>query len=71
MKASARHLLVQSEKECQEIKDNISEGKITFEEAAKKQGDSGTNLATTKKTCCLCCCHPNVVLRWNSPGGVE
>lgn len=36
MKASARHLLVQSEKECQEIKDNISEGKITFEEAAKK-----------------------------------
>ena len=36
MKASARHLLVQSENECQEIKKNISEGKITFEEAAKK-----------------------------------
>ena len=36
MEASARHLLVQSENECQEIKKNISEGKITFEEAAKK-----------------------------------
>jgi len=36
MKASARHLLVQSENECQEIKKNISECKITFEEAAKK-----------------------------------
>lgn len=36
MKASARHLLVQSENECQELKKNISEGKITFEEAAKK-----------------------------------
>lgn len=36
MKASARHLLVQSEKECNEIKNNISEGNITFEEAAKK-----------------------------------
>ncbi|AXA33749.1 MULTISPECIES: peptidylprolyl isomerase [Francisella] len=36
MKASARHLLVQSENECNEIKNNISEGKITFEEAAKK-----------------------------------
>ena len=36
MKASARHLLVQSENECNEIKNNITEGKITFEEAAKK-----------------------------------
>ena len=36
MKASARHLLVQSENECQEIKKNISEGKITFEEATRK-----------------------------------
>jgi peptidyl-prolyl cis-trans isomerase C len=35
MKASARHLLVQSENECQEIKKNISEGKVTFKEAAK------------------------------------
>ncbi len=36
MKAFARHLLVQSEKECNEIKNDISEDKITFEEAAKK-----------------------------------
>ncbi|MDE4978471.1 peptidylprolyl isomerase, partial [Francisella tularensis subsp. holarctica] len=36
MKASARHLLVQSESECQQIKKDITEGKITVEEAARK-----------------------------------
>ncbi|MDE4965807.1 peptidylprolyl isomerase, partial [Francisella tularensis subsp. holarctica] len=36
MKASARHLLVQSESECKQIKKDITEGKITFEEAARK-----------------------------------
>ena len=34
MKASVRHLLVQSEYECQQIKKDITEGEITFEEAA-------------------------------------
>ena len=51
MKASARHLLVQSESECQQIKKDISEGKITFEEAAKKHslcpsGARGGDLGT-------------------------
>ncbi|WP_432773721.1 peptidylprolyl isomerase [Francisella salimarina] len=51
MKASARHLLVQSEFECQQIKKDISEGKITFEEAAKKHslcpsGARGGDLGT-------------------------
>ncbi|MDE5022716.1 peptidylprolyl isomerase, partial [Francisella tularensis subsp. holarctica] len=36
MIASARHLLVQSESECQKIKKDISECKITFEDAARK-----------------------------------
>ncbi|GAB4222646.1 MAG: peptidylprolyl isomerase [Francisella sp.] len=36
MKATAKHLLVQTEEECQRIKSDIAEGKITFEEAAKK-----------------------------------
>ena len=54
MKASARHLLVQSEKECQEIKTNIYEGKITFEEAAKKysscpSGGKGGDLGSFSK----------------------
>ncbi|MFT4694355.1 MAG: peptidyl-prolyl cis-trans isomerase C [Francisella sp.] len=54
MKASARHLLVQSEKECQEIKTNISEGKITFEEAAKNysscpSGGKGGDLGSFSK----------------------
>lgn len=51
MKASARHLLVQSESECKQIKKDISEGKITFEEAAKKHslcpsGARGGDLGT-------------------------
>ncbi|AIT08871.1 peptidylprolyl isomerase [Candidatus Francisella endociliophora] len=51
MKASARHLLVQSESECQQIKSDINEGKITFEEAAKKHslcpsGARGGDLGT-------------------------
>ncbi|GMN88808.1 peptidylprolyl isomerase [Francisella sciaenopsi] len=51
MRASARHLLVQSESECQQIKKDISEGKITFEEAAKKHslcpsGARGGDLGT-------------------------
>ncbi|ASG67763.1 peptidylprolyl isomerase [Francisella halioticida] len=51
MKASARHLLVQSESECQQIKKDITEGKITFEEAAKKHslcpsGARGGDLGT-------------------------
>ncbi|EBA52899.1 peptidylprolyl isomerase [Francisella tularensis] len=51
MKASARHLLVQSEYECQQIKKDITEGKITFEEAARKHslcpsGARGGDLGT-------------------------
>lgn len=51
MRASARHLLVQSESECQQIKKDISEGKISFEEAAKKHslcpsGARGGDLGT-------------------------
>ena len=51
MKASAIHLLVQSESECQQIKKDITEGKITFEEAAKKHslcpsGARGGDLGT-------------------------
>ncbi|AJC48960.1 MULTISPECIES: peptidylprolyl isomerase [Allofrancisella] len=51
MKASARHLLVQSESECEQIKKDINEGKITFEEAAKKHslcpsGARGGDLGT-------------------------
>ncbi|AEB28497.1 peptidylprolyl isomerase [Francisella hispaniensis] len=51
MKASARHLLVQSESECQQIKKDITEGKITFEEAARKHslcpsGARGGDLGT-------------------------
>ena len=51
MKASARHLLVQSESECQQIKKDITEGKITFEEAARKHslcpsGAKGGDLGT-------------------------
>lgn len=51
MKASARHLLVQSESECQQIKKDITEGKITFEEAARKyslcpSGARGGDLGT-------------------------
>ena len=36
MEASARHLLVSSESECEQIKKDIQEGKISFEDAAKK-----------------------------------
>ncbi|APC91680.1 MULTISPECIES: peptidylprolyl isomerase [Francisella] len=51
MKASARHLLVQSESECQQIKKDITEGKINFEEAARKHslcpsGARGGDLGT-------------------------
>ncbi|MDE4942757.1 peptidylprolyl isomerase, partial [Francisella tularensis] len=51
MKASARHLLVQSESECQQIKKDRTEGKITFEDAARKHslcpsGARGGDLGT-------------------------
>ncbi|OEZ33869.1 peptidylprolyl isomerase [Francisella endosymbiont of Amblyomma maculatum] len=51
MKASARHLLVKSESECQQIKKDITEDKITFEEAARKHflcpsGARGGDLGT-------------------------
>lgn len=51
MKASARHLLVQSESECQQIKKDITEGEITLEETARKHslcssGARGDDLGT-------------------------
>ncbi|APC96906.1 peptidylprolyl isomerase [Pseudofrancisella aestuarii] len=51
MKASARHLLVQSEEECKKIKQDIIDGKVSFEEAAKKHslcpsGARGGDLGT-------------------------
>ncbi|ORM39294.1 peptidylprolyl isomerase [Francisella endosymbiont of Ornithodoros moubata] len=51
MKASGRHLLVQSESECQQIKKDITEGKITLEKAARKHslcpsGARGGDLGT-------------------------
>ena len=54
MKASARHLLVQSEEECAQIRNDINEGKTTFEAAAKKHslcpsGAKGGDLGTFSK----------------------
>ncbi len=54
MKASAKHLLVQSEKKCAQIKKDINEGKITFDEAAKKysscpSGAKGGDLGSFSK----------------------
>ncbi len=51
MKASARHLLVSSEALCQELKDNINSGELSFEEAAKANsscpsGAQGGDLGT-------------------------
>ena len=51
MEASARHLLVSSESECEQIKKDIQEGKISFEDAAKKysqcpSGSRGGDLGT-------------------------
>jgi len=34
--ASARHILVDSEAKCNELKEQINSGKITFEQAAKE-----------------------------------
>lgn len=36
MQASARHLLMNSQSECQQVKNDISDNKITFEAAAEK-----------------------------------
>jgi len=51
MKASARHLLVSSEALCQELKDKIDSGELSFEEAAKSHstcpsGADGGNLGS-------------------------
>ena len=51
MKASARHLLVKSEEECKKIQQDITAGKLSFEEAAKKHslcpsGARGGDLGT-------------------------
>ena len=51
MRASARHLLVQSEEQCNQIKEAINNGKTSFEEAAKKHslcpsGARGGDLGT-------------------------
>jgi len=35
MTASAKHILVQDEAKCQELKDKITSGDMTFEEAAR------------------------------------
>jgi len=36
MTASAKHILVQDEAKCQELKDKINSGEVTFEEVAKE-----------------------------------
>lgn len=51
MKASARHILVDSEAYCQELKDKINSGEVSFEEAAKANstcpsGAQGGDLGT-------------------------
>lgn len=50
-KASARHILVGSEKECNALKEQINSGEITFEDAAKSNsqcpsGAEGGELGT-------------------------
>jgi len=35
MRASARHILVSDEKKCQELKEKINSGELSFEEAAR------------------------------------
>jgi len=49
--ASARHILVDSEAKCNELKEQINSGDITFEQAAKENsscpsGAEGGNLGT-------------------------
>jgi len=49
--ASARHILVESEEVCQQLKDQIANGKTTFEEAAETysqcpSGNQGGDLGT-------------------------
>ena len=49
--ASARHILVDSEAKCNELKEQINSGVITFEQAAKENstcpsGAEGGNLGT-------------------------
>jgi peptidyl-prolyl cis-trans isomerase C len=43
--ASARHILVDSEEKCNELKEQINSGEITFEQAAKENSTcpSGAN----------------------------
>lgn len=50
-KASARHILVKTEKLCKKLKNEIKSGEITFEKAAKKyskcsSGKKGGELGT-------------------------
>lgn len=52
--ASARHLLVQTEEQCKELKEKINNGEISFEEAAEKfsqcpSGKDGGSLGTFPK----------------------
>lgn len=52
--ASARHILVEEESICNQIKDQIKAGDMTFEEAASKysecpSGDNGGELGTFGK----------------------
>ncbi len=49
--ASARHILVDSEEKCNELKEQINSGEITFEQAAKENstcpsGANGGDLGT-------------------------
>ncbi len=49
--ASARHILVGSEEQCNQLKEKINNGEITFEDAAKEysqcpSGADGGNLGT-------------------------
>ena len=49
--ASARHILVNSEEKCNELKEQINSGEITFEQAAKENstcpsGANGGDLGT-------------------------
>ena len=52
--ASARHILVESEAICQDLKDKIANGETTFEDAAKEysqcpSGAKGGELGTFKQ----------------------
>lgn len=52
--ASARHILVDTEEQCNELKEQINNGEITFEEAAQQHsgcpsGAEGGNLGTFPK----------------------